>query len=89
MITVELDRKFKKAFEKRIKFNPTLVSRTNKRIDIFRQNPFHPMLRNHPLIGGQNGLRAFSITGDIRIIYQPIDETNVRFLDIGTHNQVY
>lgn len=89
MITVELDRKFKKAFKKRINLNPTLVSRTNKRIDLFRQNPFYPILRNHPLTGGQNGLRAFSITGDIRIIYQPIDEQHVRLLDIGSHNQVY
>ncbi len=34
-------------------------------------------------------LRAFSVTGDIRIVYFEINDESVLFLDIGTHNQVY
>ena len=89
MIIVDVDLRFKKAFEKRINPNSKLFARANERIDLFRQNPFHPILRNHILTGSKKGLRAFSISGDIRIIYQPIEENRVRFIDIGSHNQVY
>jgi len=47
------------------------------------------VLNDHPLHSKLQGCRAFSITKDIRVIYQIIDDNLVRFLNIGTHNQVY
>ncbi len=45
-------------------------------------------LDDHPLTGNMIGRRSFSITGDIRVIYQETTEATI-FLDIGRHAQVY
>ena len=45
-------------------------------------------LDDHALIGSMKGLRAFSIGGDVRVVYREADEY-YEFLDIGSHNQVY
>jgi len=47
------------------------------------------LLKDHPLTGKKQGLRAFSITGDVRIVYHFVSDDFVEFLDIGSHNQVY
>jgi addiction module RelE/StbE family toxin len=45
-------------------------------------------LNDHPLTGKLKGLRAFSVGGDVRVVYQEA-ENYYLFLDIGSHNQVY
>lgn len=79
---------FKRSYKKRIQPKGTLILKTQARIDIFRDNPHHPILKNHELKGPMIGLRAFSVTGDMRIIYY-IENEKAYFVDIGTHNQVY
>lgn len=86
---IERSSSFKKAYRKRIVSNSKLVKAATYRIQLFGQNPTHPLLRDHALTGALHSYRSFSITGDLRIIYQRIDESTVCFLDIGTHNQVY
>lgn len=49
-----------------------------------RENP----INDHSLAGSLVGKRAFSITGDIRVIYHEADQY-YEFLDVGTHSQVY
>jgi len=88
MITIELAQSFKKAYKKRIQNNSKLILQTSKRIELFKSNQKHPILRNHALTGTRFGLCDFSITGDIRIIYY-IDKDTAYFIDIGTHNQIY
>lgn len=85
---VEYSRDFKKHFQKRILSNSSLTSRFDERFELFLNDSKNPLLKDHPLKGNKIGLRAFSITGDIRVIYQIIGET-IYFFDIGTHNQVY
>lgn len=80
---------YKKSYKKRISLQPKLVLKTKERIELFRKDPRNPLLKDHALKGTQRDHRAFSISGDIRIIYERIDEDTVRFLDVGTHNQVY
>ncbi len=80
---------FKNHFKKRIAYDAKLVTKTKNRIQMFIDNQRHPLLRNHALKGTQEGLRAFSVTGDIRVIYRTVDENTIELLDIGTHNQVY
>ncbi len=58
------------------------------RLKIFQSNPQNPILRDHALTGTKIGKRAFSITGDYRVVYGKNSEAIV-FYDIGTHNQVY
>lgn len=55
----------------------------------FQNNPQDTRLENHPLRGDMTGQWAFSITDDIRIIYEWISKTTVRFLAIGGHQKVY
>lgn len=86
---IRLHPRFKKAYKNRIKPNKKLITQMEERINRFKNNPRDPILKNHPLKGQKEALRAFSITGDIRVIYQPISEGEVIFIDIGSHNQVY
>ncbi len=80
---------FKKNYKKRIKRDRPLVAKVKKRIEMFSNNPRHPLLRDHSLTGSMQGLRSFSVTGDIRIVYRELSTDHIILLDIGTHNQVY
>ena len=81
--------KFQRAYNRRIASNRKLVRKFHERVDLFQNNPQNPLLNDHPLKGDKRGLRAFSISGDIRVIYRLIDDDHALFLDIGSHNQVY
>ena len=79
---------FKKAYAKRIKQNKNLEKRFDQRYDLFVDETSDEVLKDHALSGKLQGHRAFSITGDIRVIYY-VHEDIAYFVDIGTHNQVY
>lgn len=81
--------KFDKNYRRRILPHPHLDTKFKERLNLFITNPRNPILKDHPLIGKKKHLRSFSITGDIRVIYQEISPTEALFLDIGTHSQVY
>ncbi len=86
---IERHLSFKRSYQKRIAQNPKLSAQTILRIKLFSENPTNPALKDHSLKGRKLGLRAFSVSGDIRIVYIKISENHVLFLDIGSHNQVY
>ena len=46
-------------------------------------------LHLHMLTGEYAGLYSINITGDIRALYEKIDDTYVIFGFIGTHSQLY
>jgi addiction module RelE/StbE family toxin len=81
-------KRFVKNFDKRIKPYPSLLNKFNERYQLFIKNKHHPILKTHPLTGLLKGKQSFSITGDIRVIFQEKEDT-IEFLDIGSHNQVY
>lgn len=59
-------------------------------LTVFQDNPFDPHLKNHPLVGKLAGQRAFSVTGDLRVLFEEYDTyVLVLLLDVGTHSQVY
>lgn len=80
---------FKKNYRKRIASKRHLVKRFKERIKLFLKNRKDPVLRDHALIGKKINLRAFSIAGDIRVVYRLETQNRALFLDIGSHNQVY
>ncbi len=86
---IELHPDFKKSYKKRISNNPKLVLKTAQRVKLFQSGVNDPVLKDHQLKGSKNNLRAFSITGDIRVVYIRVSEEHIIMLDIGTHNQVY
>jgi mRNA-degrading endonuclease YafQ of YafQ-DinJ toxin-antitoxin module len=85
---IEYREEFIKHYKKRILSNSFLINRFEERLRIFQENPNNLLLKNHLLKGRKANLRAFSITGNIRVIYKKIGDTYY-FFDIGTHNQVY
>ncbi len=80
---------FKKSYKKRFVYNKKLKKIISLRIEQFTLNPDDPQLRTHTLLGSKKGLRSFSVTGDIRIIFYYDQDNNAILVDIGTHNQVY
>lgn len=81
-------RSFKKNFKKRIAPNKKLAARFYERLSLFIKNPYHPSLKRHQLKGKRRHYWSFSVTGDIRVIYQ-IERKRFLLYDIGTHAQVY
>lgn len=85
----ELHPQFIKSYKKRIANNAKLVQKVTERIDFFKIDSANPLLKDHTLSGKKSHLRAFWISGDIRIVYLPVSKEVVIFIDIGSHNQVY
>lgn len=81
-------KRFLKHYKKRISPNQSLVIKYEERIRMFFQNSSNPVLQDHSLTGDLEGYRAFSITGDFRVVYF-IEKDTLHLYDIGTHNQVY
>lgn len=57
-------------------------------LKLFMDDKYHPQLRNHKLKGKLNEFRAFFIDDDCRIIYSET-KSEILFLDIGKHEEVY
>lgn len=82
------DRVFEKHFKKRISPNKKLLVAFESRLALFASGERDYPLFDHPLKNKLAGKRAFSVTGDIRVVYTEHADAII-FLDIGTHNQVY
>lgn len=79
---------FKKNLQKRILPNSRLVKQFEQRLKLFAEGVRDYPLDDHALIGTMKGLRAFSIGGDLRVVYRETED-QYELLDIGSHNQVY
>ena len=71
------------------KCSPLIQKKFRERITLFLEHPFAEELGNHALRGKYDGLRSVNITGDIRAIYDPIDNKHVRFIAIGSHAKLH
>lgn len=89
MIKIVWDKGFKKSYKKRIKDNGELKKRFWKVIGLFSKNPYNPLLRTHKLSGKLEGLWAFSVAYDCRVIFSFISKNEVLLIDIGGHKEVY
>jgi len=88
MKSIIYSKTFVKHFKKRIENKENLEKRLVERVNLFLLDKMNPILKDHALTGKKQGLRAFSIAGDLRIIYIEAKDS-FEFLDIGSHNQVY
>lgn len=68
-MNVYFTKKFKSNYKKRVQPFKSLDKKFEDRYDLFVVNPNSPLLKNHPLKGDKLGLKSFSVTGDIRVIY--------------------
>jgi len=76
------DKKYAKLPEK-------LREQFKKRRDLFLQDPFHPLLDNHPLTAEYARCWSINVTGNYRAIYRYESESSIQFLAIGTHSELY
>ena len=60
-----------------------------ERLKLFTVHPFHPQLRNHPLVGRYQGYRSIDITPDLRALYIKTNENTATFVALGSHSQLY
>jgi mRNA-degrading endonuclease YafQ of YafQ-DinJ toxin-antitoxin module len=56
---------------------------------IFRADTFDPRLHTHKLSGRLKDLWVFSVTRDIRIVFEFLEADEVLFHSIGRHEVVY
>lgn len=88
MKKIQRDKKFTKNYVSRVSRSPKVQKQFENRVRLFLNGERRNPINDHALIGKKLGLRAFSITGDIRVVYKETDDPYI-FLDIGSHNQVY
>ena len=83
--------RFHKHFEKRYKKLPLeLQEKVQQRMTRFMRDPHDPILRNHALSGHLVGRRVFSVTSNVRVMFEEYENyTFVLMLDVGTHPHVY
>ncbi len=89
MIKVKRRGDFTTMLDELLAGNESLEQVINERIKWFQSNPNDTRLDNHPLHRKLKGQWAFSVTDDIRIVYEWLGKTTVRFLAIGGHQKVY
>jgi len=78
--------RFKKHYRK---LTSALQARTDERLELFAEDPFHPLLNDHPLHGKNKDKRSINIGGDYRIVYREIESSIYLLIDIGTHSELY
>lgn len=88
MKLIKRDKTFEKHFKQRISPNEKLKKQFQERLTLFMTGELGYPLHDHALTGKLIGKRAFSVAGDIRVIYVEL-ENEIVFLDVGSHNQVY
>ena len=89
MIRAVWDEAFKRSYKKRIRRNEELRRRFWERMELFLESPFSPRLRTHKLSGKLEGLWAFSVDNDCRVVFEFIGEDRALLIDIGSHDEVY
>ena len=76
-------------FERQYKKLPKSVQTAEKKERTFRSDAFDSRLDTHKLKGKLRGLWAFSVTRDIRILFEFLNGDEVLFHDIGPHGTAY
>jgi mRNA-degrading endonuclease YafQ of YafQ-DinJ toxin-antitoxin module len=77
---------FDKTLAKKIKKNPQLKAKIKKQVGFLKQNPRHPSLKLHKLIGERAEEFSFWIEGNLRITFVFAGNA-ILFTDIITHDE--
>ena len=89
MLTIKRTGKFDQMLRDLLEQNPELTDLVKEKILLFCKKPTNTRLNNHQLKRRLEGKWAFSITANIRIVYEWQSKSVVRFLAIGSHTTVY
>lgn len=81
---------FHKHFSKSYKKCPIKVQKQfKKRLRLFLEDPYNPLLENHALHGQWQDFRSINVTGDYRALYYHLNDDIVEFFVIDTHSNLY
>jgi len=88
---IQRTKRFEKSFSK---LGAKVQKLFIKKLSIFIDNEYSPSLRTHKLKGELQNQYAFSVTDDIRAVYEKVlikdrEVIVFTFIDIGGHNKVY
>lgn len=89
MLKIRLGPGYEQIYRDLVQDNQEFKDHVAELVGLFRKNPDDTRLDNHALTKPMEGKWAFSITDDIRIVYEWLGKTTVRFLAIGRHKKVY
>lgn len=82
--------RFHKTFAKQLgKYPGKIQTVFQKRLALFLRNPSNQLVLNHALTGRWLEYRSINITGDLRAVYELIDQDTAFFVAFGTHSQLY
>ena len=76
-------------FKKTSRRNPELKDKLQEALEIFVNDPYHPILGTHKLSGKLKGHHAFGLGYDLRVVFKFIDQEQVALISIGKHEEVY
>lgn len=80
---------FKKSFKKQYAKLPKKVQiKFQERLLLFSNEPHHPLLHRHTLIGADYPIESVNITSDCRALFL-VETDLVTFIKIGTHSELY
>ncbi|MFZ1019677.1 MAG: type II toxin-antitoxin system mRNA interferase toxin, RelE/StbE family [Minisyncoccia bacterium] len=83
---IEYSHSFKKDYKK---LTSKLRSKFDERLILFQEHQFSPLLNNHYIHYPYDGCRSINISGDIRALYEIINDSEVFFIHIGSHSELY
>lgn len=86
MITIIFSKRFQKQYRK---LPQNLQKQTKLRIELWKEQPDNALLRRHRLGGKMSHVYSINITGDLRALYEVIDDNVYLYEMIGTHSQLY
>lgn len=78
-------RDFKKNYQK---LSKKIQEKFDKRILLFQEEEFNPILNNHSLAGKYLGYRSINISGDLRALYRKEGDIAI-FVVIDSHSNLY
>ena len=85
-MTIQLHKNFEKQYKK---LKDSEKEKVKDRLQLFLEDPFNPLLYNHPLKGKYTDYRSISITGDLRAVFKMLSETEYIFMAVNTHSNLY
>jgi mRNA-degrading endonuclease YafQ of YafQ-DinJ toxin-antitoxin module len=79
----------KKSHKQYSKLSPKVREQFKRRQRLWTRDPYNTHLHLHILTSEYAGIYSINITGDIRALYEKVDNRYVIFGFIGTHSQLY
>ena len=83
ILTIRVSREFKKSYRK---LHSHIQSIAEKKEFWFRNNAFDVRLHTHKLKGELEGFWSYSVNYSYRVLFRFINDQEVLFYDIGTHD---